>query len=255
MPAWRIYLDESGDHTYRVIADPRTRYLALTAVLVRRANYEAVIQPQLEALKQRHFKYDPDNPPILHRADIVRFKGCFGVLREPDRRNRWEDELVTFFEGLRAQVFTVVIDKDVHRRRYSGAALFDPYAYSLAVLLNRVRGFLERWAGPADIVAESRGKLEDGQLLRAYEELRQRGDYYRTSDEYQKSYPEPGIAMRRKDQNVAGLQIADMLAASQKVAIVQKHGRPLADPASGFTQRLNGTVARMVNQYGQYLLD
>lgn len=154
MPAWRVYIDESGDHTYRSVTDPRVRYLALTAVVVRSAHYRATIQPTLEALKRTHFNYDPDDPVILHRSELVKRKRWFGVLNDPARNKAWEDDIVAFFQALNAQVFTVVIDKDEHRRRFPAVPLYDPYDYSLAVLLNRVRGFLDTWGGPADVIAE-----------------------------------------------------------------------------------------------------
>lgn len=253
---WRIYLDESGDHTYRNVSDPQTRYLALTSVVVRKSVYASHVVPDLENLKRRHFSHDPDNPVILHRSDIVKMKRWFGVLQDSARRARWSDDVVAFFASLDAQVFTVVIDKDEHQRRYAGMPLFNPYDYSLAVVLNRIRGFLTIQGGRSDIVAEARGKVEDAQLQAAYQALRTKGgSIYGTASEYLAAYPDNGITFRRKDQNVAGLQVADMLAAPQKTEIVQKNGRPLAAPQSAFTTRLNTTVARMVNRYGQYLLD
>ena len=151
-PDWRVFLDESGDHTYRKVADPQTRYLGLTAVVVRKAHYGSVIVPDLDALKRAHFKYDPDDPVILHRTDIVKFKGPFGVLQDPTRRAKWADDLIVFFDKLDAQVFTVVVDKDEHKRKFPGVPLFDPYAYSLSVLLWRIRGFLTLKSARADVL-------------------------------------------------------------------------------------------------------
>ncbi len=256
MPEWRVYIDESGDHTYRRVTDLHVRYLALTAVAVRKAYYDTTVQPNLEALKRRHFRHDPDDPVILHRSEIVKFKRWFGVLKDPGRCAAWENDIVAFIQTLQAQVFTVVIDKDEHRRRFPGVPLFDPYAYSLAVLLNRVRGFLDLRNGHADVMAESRGRVEDAQLAAAYERLRTTGGgTYGTAAEYTHTYAVAAIAIRRKDHNVAGLQIADLLAASQKIEIVTRNGRPIAAPPSAFMTRFNAAAAHMINQYGQYLLD
>lgn len=256
MPDWRIYIDESGDHTYRNVADPRVRYLALTAVVVRKAHYNAVIQPGLEALKRKHFNYDPDDPVILHRSEIVKRKRWFGVLNDPARNAAWETDIIAYIRALQAQVFTVVIDKDEHKRRFPGVPLFDPYDYSLAVLLNRVRGYLNIQGGQADVIAEGRGKVEDAQLSAAYVNLRVNGGgAYGTAADYQRAYSQPAIAIRRKIDNVAGLQLSDLMAASQKLEIVASNGRPLASPASAFTTQFNAAANHMINQYGRYLLD
>lgn len=256
MPEARVFIDESGDHTYRAVADPQVRYLALTAVVVRKAHYDATIVPTLEALKRKHFKYDPDNPVILHRSDIVKKRRWFGVLVDLARNAAWENDIVDFIQALDAQVFTVVIDKDEHRRRYPALPLFNPYEYSLAVLLNRVRGFLNIRGWRADVMAEGRGKVEDAQLATAYQRLRTVGrGAYGSAAEYAATYPVADISVRRKDHNVAGLQIADLLAASQKLEIVAQNGGPLAAPPSAFTNRFNAAAAHMINTYGQYLLD
>jgi hypothetical protein len=232
------------------------RYLALTAVIVRKAHYDTVIVPDLEALKRRHFRYDPDDPVILHRSDIVKRRRWFGVLQDAARNTAWENDILAYIQGLQAQVFTVVIDKDEHRRRYPQVPLFDPYDYSLAVLLNRARGYLNIRGWRADVMAEGRGKVEDAQLAAAYTKLRTvGGGMYGSAPDYANTYPAVAIAIRRKDHNVAGLQIADLLAASQKLEIVSQAGRPLTAAPSAFTNRFNAAAGHMINQYGRYLLD
>jgi hypothetical protein len=143
MHEWRLYIDESGDHTYKHVDNPDVRYLGLTGVLIRKKFYDEHVQPDLEALKRRFFRYDPDNPPILVRSDIKHRKRWFYVLQDKALNERWEEELLSFISGLvsYAKVFTVVMDKKKHLEDYPHRT-FDPYVYSLAVLLNRVRGFL-----------------------------------------------------------------------------------------------------------------
>lgn len=250
-----MYIDESGDHTYRKIVDLGTRYLGLTALVVLKQRYDADIQPALEALKRKHFKYDPDHPVILHASDIQKMKGPFGVLQDQARRELWADDIVAFYQGLPAQVFTVVIDKDAHKTRFAGVTLANPYTYSLEVLLNRIRGYLNLYGGPAEVVAESRGKVEDAQIQAAYVRLVTTGDERASGAEYRRVYPLPQLTMRRKDQNVAGLQIADLLASTQRVETAMLNGRPVANPPTAFQKRLNAAAAHMINKYGRYLLE
>ena len=93
MRRYRFYIDESGDHTYKHLDDIHSRYLGLTGILVRKDYYDAVVPQRLEALKQKHFRYDPDMPPILVRSHIRYRKFAYGVLQDPKRNDAWETDV------------------------------------------------------------------------------------------------------------------------------------------------------------------
>jgi len=256
MYEWRLYIDESGDHTYKHIDNADVRYLGLTGVLIRKKFYDEHVQPDLEALKRKFFRYDPDNPPILVRSDIIHRKRWFYVLQDRALNDQWEEELLSFISrlGSNTKVFTVVMDKKKHLEDYPHRT-FDPYVYSLAVLLNRIRGFLVKRGEHSDIIAESRGRVEDQQIKKAYVDLRTKGSYFgKTGEYYRMAYPEKELCVRRKNTNVAGLQLADIIAYGQKVQTILKYNRPFPRPLGDFTKRLNDVVDKMVNQYGRYLL-
>ncbi len=257
VPPFRLYIDESGDHTYKNVVDLSRRYLGLTGVLIRKSNYNPVIPGELERIKRDFFEYDPDMPPILTRKEIIYRRGSFRVLLDSAENTRWEDTLLDFYQNfLSAQIFTVVCDKHEHLQQYP-IATWNPYSYSLAVLLNRVRGFLNLLHGgaTADVMPEARGEREANQLLASYIELRTNGSVWGTGDEYRAVYPIDRLLFRRKDQNVAGLQIADLIVAEQKALTVQENGRPLPRAIGAFGQRLNNAIGTKVNQYGRYLLE
>jgi hypothetical protein len=254
---YRLYIDESGDHTYKHIESLDTRYLGLTGILILKEHYNKHIQPNLEALKRQFFRYDPDDPPILVRSAIKHRKQWFYVLQDEELNKQWEEGLLNFIGDLKgyAMVFTVVIDKKKHLDDYP-THTFDPYAYSLSVLLNRIRGFLVKQGEQADIIAEARGKVEDQQIMKAYLGLRSVGSYYGdTGDYYKKAYPAEKLVIKRKDNNIAGLQLADVFAYGQKVQTILEGKRPFSRPLGGFTKRLNDVVDKMVNRYGRYLLE
>jgi hypothetical protein len=230
--------------------------LGLTAVIIRKDYYDDQVIPTLETIKRTHFTYDPDDPPILERRNIIRRKSAFGVLREASRNVAWEKDLLSFYRDLKAQIFTVVIDKQDHYSRFALAA-WDPYHYSLAVLLNRVRGWLN-WGGrgwQADVMPEARGHKEDGQLQAAYDRLRTSGTYWRAASEYRSAYPNNRLLFRRKEFNVAGLQIVDLLAAGLKLDVLIRRGKPVAHPMGRFDQSLVNVVQSKINRYGRYLLE
>jgi len=91
LPArYRLYIDESGDHTYNLLDDPSHRYLALLGVWFRQADDYLAFADDLEGLKREMFGLCPDNPVILHRSDIVNRKGAF---RRPLRYRRVQSAL------------------------------------------------------------------------------------------------------------------------------------------------------------------
>lgn len=141
METYRLYIDETGDHRYKQLDQLERRYLGLTGVLINKQYYDETIPQALESLKKTFFRYDPDKPPILVRSYIIYRKYAFGVLVNEELNGKWETELIKFFKDLRAQIFTIVIDKKVHKENYP-LQTFDAYVYSLAVLLWRVRGYL-----------------------------------------------------------------------------------------------------------------
>ncbi len=237
-PPYRVYIDESGDHTYRNLQDLLRVYLGVTGLVIQKTSYNPTIPDSLEALKKRFFKYDPDRPPILVRSAIINRKGAFGVLRDADVRENWDSEILDFFKNLPAQIFTVVIDKKEHIQRHP-TDTWDAYSYTLWVLLNRIRGWLNLRGATADIMPESRGQKEDNQLLAAYIELRTEGAVHGTAEEYQHAFPVEKLLFRKKEHNVAGLQLADLLAAEQKLLTVQESGKPQHRRTGRFGRDLN----------------
>ncbi|MSQ29588.1 MAG: DUF3800 domain-containing protein [Dehalococcoidia bacterium] len=224
-------------------------------MVVVKSHYDTTIAPALEALKRKHFASDPDNPVILHRSDIVQRRRWFGVLREPARAQAWDDDLLAFIQELHAQLFTIVIDKWAHKQAYP-VSTFDPYEYALAVLLNRIRGFLNIQRAQADTTADGRGKREDADLQRAYRNLRKvGGGAYDSAAEYQHVFPGDDLLIRQKDSNVAGLQVADLLVTEQKLDITIRTGKPVTNQPSSMVQRLITAASHMINGYGRIWLE
>lgn len=252
MAEYRLYIDESGDHTFKNVKDLSRRYLGLTGVLIRQSYYNAEIPDALESLKKKHFRYDPDKPPILVRRDLIARRGPFGVLRESAKNDAWEADLLSFLASLQAQIFTVVIDKQELFTKYVHE--WNPYDYSLMVLLNRIKGYLRLRSANADIMPEARGTVEDNELSATYMNLRTDGDQWSTGADYGVSFPEERLLFRRKEHNVAGLQIADLIAAEQKMLTITERNKPLSAPVGPFGNKVNQVINGKVNRFGRTML-
>src|SRR6266849_7286217 len=89
LPRYRLYIDESGDHTYKKLDDLGHRHLALLGVWFRqREDYLSFVH-ELQQFKDTLFGERPDNPVILHRTAIINRRGAFGILCDEEKRKRF----------------------------------------------------------------------------------------------------------------------------------------------------------------------
>jgi hypothetical protein len=250
---YRLYVDESGDHTYNDLSDPSRRYLALTGVAIETEYYRQTFQPEFEALKQRHFPHSPDHPVVLVRRQIIDRKGRFGLLTDPARRVVWDKDLLDFLSAARFELFSAVIDKQDHLNSY-GVNARHPYHYCLTVLLERLRGWLNARGGVADVLAEARGGVEDRLLQAEYDSIWQNGTDFQTSLQMQLVLTSRHLKMQWKDRNVAGLQLADLVAAPSKQYVLARFSRAALPSPGSYSEAVVRTISPKFNYYGRVLL-
>lgn len=249
-PDYRLYIDESGDHANTDIEKPEKRFLGLTGIIIASNYYRDIFQPKLEALKRKHFPGSPDVPIILHRSEILNRKGTFGRLKNEDAARAFDDDLIGFISAMEYVVITVVIDKKAHREKYGDAAMH-PYHYCMNAMLERYCGFLQLQKKCGDVLAESRGKNEDSLLKEAYSALFGRGTYYRAAHFFQQVLTSKEIKMKTKAANIAGTQIADLLAHPSKQNLLFEKGK-----ISVFAEKFGSRICKAIEQkYNRRLLN
>jgi len=215
-PIYRLYIDESGDHSYGRKEEERyprlekrdKRYLGLTGCIFKLDYYRDEFVPTLDSFKRDFF--DPDEQVVLHAKDIIQRHGVFHILRNEEISARFDAGLIDVISNADYRVINVVVDKKNHIERY-GESAWHPYHYCLLVLLERYCFFLRRHRARGDVLAESRGKTEDYELKKAYKRVYEDGTRFK-SDKFFKQYlTSKEIKIKPKWKNVAGLQLADML--------------------------------------------
>jgi len=246
MKRYRLYIDESGDHTYYELKEPTKRYLGLTGIFIEGEYYRATFRPEMERLKQKHFPHNPDEPVILHREDIINQRGPFWRLRDSEREKAFNEGFLQFIKGQDYRVITVVIDKKTHIERH-GKAAYHPYHYCLTALLERYCGFLNFYNAQGAVLAESRGGTEDMRLKGAYQKLYMEGTWYRGSKFFQQALTSSQIKVKPKSANIAGLQIADLLAHPSKQEILIEEQR-IDDPGDNFGKQICQCIQAKYNQ-------
>ncbi len=199
-----LFLDESGDHNLSVI-DSQYPLFVLGGVIMDQAYAEGELSRQLDALKRSLFGR---TDIILHTADIARNKNGFERLKEPAFRERFYDEVNAFVRQLEFQVIACAVRKDQHLRRYGVAAL-DPYMLSLDVLVERFCFEVGAVSGGGIIVAERRDPTLDRQLDLAWLNLKIQGTRHVRARVIEERLV--GLNIRSKSDNIAGLQLADLI--------------------------------------------
>jgi hypothetical protein len=245
---YRLYFDESGDHTYKALEETARRYLGLTGIIVECDEYRLTFQPDLEALKQRHFPHDPDDGQVvLHRESIINKRHVFGRLRDPAIEAAFDADLLRFLQQQDYAIITVVIDKRAHVGRF-GPDAFDPYHSCIDALLERYCGFLHSRGGHGDVMGESRGGREDRALKEAFNHVVGAGNQHCSRDYFADVLTSAELKLKPKPANVAGLQVADILAHPCKFALLRQEGL-VEGSGSAFAERISACVAEKYNRW------
>ena len=122
---YRIFIDEVGNHDLKSSADPNHQYLGLTGTMMRLDHERVHLAEGLDTIKTAIFGA---RDLVLHRREIVDATPPFQALRDSDVRARFDEMLLRLLSESTYRVFTVVIDKKEHQRKYA-VWRFHPYHY------------------------------------------------------------------------------------------------------------------------------
>ena len=181
-----------------------------------------VLNPQMEALKQRYFFSHPDEPIIFHRKEMVNALPPFEALKNDEIRRAFDQELLGLLKSWEYRVISVSLDKKAHKEKYT-IWQYDPYHYLLAVLLERFVFFLNHIGSVGDVMAESRGK-PDRRLKNSFSSLWEKGTDYVKPRDIQKVLTSKQLKVKLKANNISGLQLADLLAHPSRNEILKEQG-------------------------------
>lgn len=242
---YRLYIDESGDHAYRKLGHVAHRYLSLLGVWFRQPEAYTRFADALEAIKRQFFGPRPDKPVVLHRSDIINRKGPFGVLCDDAVRQRFDEALLQVVKDADFRMCCVIIDKKAHKDCYSSP--FHPYHFSLAAMLDRYSGWLNYKNAVGDVMAEGRGREEDVQLKQAYRRVYEAGTLMFDRSHHQRALTSKSLKLQQKAANIAGIQLADVLAHPVKQHCLVKRGL-IGSTRQGFGETLVSVAERKFNR-------
>jgi len=199
-----LFLDESGDHNLSVV-DPQYPIFVLGGIIV---DLDYAQNEMTEAVNQFKQTLFGRSDIILHTADITRNRNGFEAMKDKVFRERFYRELNSLMQNLRYTVVACVIRKDQHISRYGLAAL-DPYLMSLDILVERFCMSVGKIERGGVIVAEARDSTLDNELELAWLNLKIQGTRFIQAHDIQRRIT--GLSIRSKRENIAGLQLADLV--------------------------------------------
>ena len=241
---YRLYIDESGDHVFRKLEDPHHRFLCLLGCWFADSDYVS-FQQELEALKQLHLPHNPDEPVILHREDLVNQRGPFWRFRDEAAREAFDADLLALVGRAEFRIVAIVIDKQALQDRYPTPA--HPYHLAMGFLLQRYCGYLNHINRRGDVMAESRGKTENALLMDSYARHYSRGAWKMKAEAFQRALTTHDLKVKPKTANIAGLQLADLLANPFRRYVLVERGC-LTEPLGPFSEKLVAAALPKLNR-------
>jgi len=195
------YFDESGDHGLTAI-DKTFPVFVLCACVFKIDAYLAHDMPAFTKLKFDHFSHDA---VVFHSREIRKQVGPFAILGNAATRNRFMNDVTSFFTGSSCTIIAAGIHKERHCAKYKNP--IDPYTISLLFCLERLFGMLHdrgEKGGNLTCIFEKRGDKEDNRLAAEFERIRGGQNVWG-------KLPFDAV-FAHKQTNMAGLQIADLAA-------------------------------------------
>jgi len=224
---FRFYVDEVGNSDLGASQEPNHRYLSLTGIIFELGYVDTTVFPAIEGLKRKYFGSHPDEPIVLHRKELVNKKPPFDSLQAPEVEQAFNRDLLDLLRSLDYVVITTVIDKLEHQQRYR-VWRFDPYHYCLTTLVERFVLWLKRYNGVGDVMAESRGGKEDRRLKDSFERVYKLGSDFMKPEEFAVQLTSRQLKVKPKANNIAGLQLADLIAhPSFRATLARRNRKPL----------------------------
>ncbi|MGN0960943.1 MAG: DUF3800 domain-containing protein [Christensenellales bacterium] len=251
MSKYRMYIDESGNSDIGINAGENNRFLCLTGVIFDLDYVNTEFSKEFEDFKRKYFGFNADNPVILHRKDIMNYRGKFKVLKDEEVRKNYNKELFENLSKWKFSIISVLLDKKEIVDVY-GQWAKHPYHFCLEVLLEKYSIFLKYNRAIGDVMIESRDKEDDRRLSEVYRDMYKNGTAYVSGEDLRDYLSSVEIKIKPKTANIAGLQIADLLVTNIRNRILEKYKLKQGVPDSFGNQLINLIIPKIFKHNQKY---
>lgn len=206
MKNYYLFFDESGHHGLKTI-NQEFPILLLCGCVIEKSYYHKVFVPKVNKLKKSYFSR---TDIIFHSRDIRKWQNDFKILGDPKLRSDFYSDLDTLIAKTDFTLIASAVLKDKLIKQY-GPQANNPYDLSLTFVLERSIFLTDRLnCGKIEVIAEARGKKEDAKLHDQYQIILSNGTEFVNSERFVKKLTD--IKFEKKDQNVVGTQLCDLVA-------------------------------------------
>ncbi len=248
VPQYRIFIDESGDHGFKNLKDdsePGQRYFCLTGCILKLPEEYQNAVDKIITLKKNYWPNDFESI-ILHTAELKRASGKFLLFRDPAIRKKFDAELLQILSEIKFTIICVVLDKLAQKNKYK--ICYDPYNFSLEVMLERYCGYLKNVVrSQGDVMCEARDSTLGEEVKKKYTEIFRKGNNNWPKDFFQRSLTSSQIKIKPKVKNIAGLQIPDMVGYPIKQKILFENNR-VTNYLGTFNEKIYHAVNDKINR-------
>lgn len=199
-----MFLDESGDHNLETI-DPTYPVFVLAGCIFDFENYVSITEKAVDELK---LKYFGRRDIILRSYDIRKQKGDFAFLVDLHKRLEFYEDINNLVKNSDFKIIAAAIDKNKLKSQYLSPD--NPYNLCLQFILERSVMYLGRTKERVIFRIESRETHNDEKLAEVYESFRNSDHNLFSQQEVQSKLVD--LSFNQKVQNIAGMQIADLVA-------------------------------------------
>ena len=130
---------------------------------------------------------------------------------DEEKNIKWENELCQFLSRENYTIIGVAIDKSKHKLQYENMAQ-NPYGLCFKIMLERYQCFLNDKGATGTIYIEKSTNNIKSILEKILESVKEEGTYYIPAVLFQKALGGKEIYFKNKSDNIAGLQVVDIIA-------------------------------------------
>jgi len=199
-----MFLDESGDHSLDKIDSSYPMFVLAGCIF----DFDYYLNQAEKRVSELKIKFFGKSNIILRSYDIRKQKGNFAGLVDRSKREKFYEAINLLVESLNFTVIAAAINKTKLKGQYGHPE--NPYHLCLQFILERAVMYLGRSNSKMMFRIESRETHNDRKLSEIYERFRNANHRLFNKDEIQLKLAD--LSFNQKVQNIAGMQIADLVA-------------------------------------------
>jgi hypothetical protein len=221
-----VFIDETGDHSLEKI-DSDFPVFAIAGVIFDPTDYpDAVFR--FNRLKLNYFNHEG---VIIHSREIASREGDFVFLNNKERRENFLSEISLQINLTKMSIVGAATKKEELKNRYHNP--WNPYDISFHFVLEKIFKYAcNEEIDYIHFIAESRGRKEDKELHKVFENFKKKDKtgtirmFPRFIDEKKLDKIHMRLEFRKKQSNIIGHQIADLVVSPIARTVLKKKDHP-----------------------------